>query len=112
MEHADFWAEHRAHEEKMMGLAKLRLGGLTYKKLSALTEEMSPSVLSKNLKPYEKRYKELCEKNLAKLEESLKRIDPDYDYLADPRTALQQNCALLMGGKETMAVLEQLQGLR
>lgn len=110
MEHADFWAEHRAHEEKMMALAKLKLGGVTYKALSALTEE-SPSVLSKNLKPYEKRYKELCEKNLAKLEESLKRNDPDYDYLADPRTVLQQNCALLMGGKGMLTVLEQLKSI-
>lgn len=112
MGHADFWAEHKARQEKMMWLAKLRLDGVTYKALSALTEEGSPSKLSKELKPYEERYKHLCDKNFTKLEESLKRTDPDYDYLADPRTEAQQNFALLMGGKEILTVLKQLEGLK
>jgi len=105
---ADIEREAREHDETMMALAKLRYKGMTYKKLSNLVDNISMQRLSHHLKPYEDRYKRLCEKNLLKLEESLTRDDPDYAYMTDPRTEAQQNFALLMGGAEIKATLEQL----
>lgn len=105
---AEIEREAREHDEMMMGLAKLRYAGMTYKKLSNLVDNVSMQRLSHHLKPYEDRYKRLCEKNLLKLEESLTRDDPDYAYMTDPRTEAQQNFALLMGGAEIKATLEQL----
>jgi hypothetical protein len=95
-------------EQFLMGLAKLKHDGATYTFIGKFLGEYNPSSISKHLKPYEKRYRELLDANFTKLEESLKRNDPDYDYITDPRTVTQQMCALLLGGEEMKQTLEQL----
>ena len=67
--------------------------------------------ISKYVKPYLAKYRELVANNFAKLEQSLKYVDPDYAYMTDPRTVHQQMCALLMGGDEIISTLEQLTGV-
>ena len=94
----------------LMGLAQLKVGGMTYKAIGGLTN-LSPSALGKHLKAYEREYKKLISDNQDRLHQSLVRVDPDYDYMVDQRTVHQQMCALLMGGDEIKSTLEQLTGV-
>lgn len=113
METAESFGEHlweMGWEEKttyLMGLARWRYEGMTYTAIGRLLG-YNPSSISKHLKPYEATYRLQLDTNFTKLENSLKRHDPDYDYLTDPRTVAQQMCALLMGGEEIKSTLEQL----
>ena len=103
---------HDERERYMMGLAKWRMGGrsMTYKAIANILGGYSPSSVSKYLKPYEARYRELCRANHAHLEQILTRVDPDYAYMVDKRTVLQETCALHMGGDEIINTLKQLAG--
>lgn len=94
----------------LMGLAQLKVHGMTYKAIGGLTG-FSQHSLAKHLKQYEYLYKDMCHKNYDRLEQSLKQVDPDYAYMTDPRTVQQQMCALLMGGDEIKSTLEQLTGV-
>lgn len=94
----------------LQGLAKMRVGGMTYKNIAAFIGVSVPGVSNK-LKPYEAQYRELIAMNRAKLEASLNRNDADYEFMVDPRTVTQQMCALLLGGEEVKAVLNQLMNL-
>lgn len=113
METAESFGEHLRkmdwpeQHDYLMGLAKWRYEGMTYTAIGRLLG-CNPSGISKHLKPYEELYKQKLDLNRAKLEQSLKRYDPDYDYLTDPRTVTQQMCALVMGGDEIKQTLEQL----
>jgi hypothetical protein len=103
--------EREEREEYLMGLAQLKVSGMTYKAIGGLTG-FSTTALSKHLKKYEHKYKELCRVNFECLEESLTKVDPDYVYITDKRTIAQQMCALLMGGQEVIDTLEQLAGVQ
>lgn len=94
----------------LMGLAQLKVHGMTYKAIGGLTG-FSQQSLAKYLKQYERMYKDKCHENYDRLERSLKYVDPDYAYMTDPRTVHQQMCALLMGGDEIISTLEQLTGV-
>jgi hypothetical protein len=94
----------------LMGLAQLKVHGMTYKAIGGLTD-IRPASLVTPLKKYERLYKDICCANLDNLEKSLVRVDPDYDYMVDQRTVHQQMCALLMGGDEIKSTLEQLTGV-
>lgn len=99
--------EYLERQKMLRELAKLRVFGMTYKKLSALVD-MSPQRLASLLKSHEITYKEECRKNFETLLTSLQRNDPDYNHMTDPRTVTQQMCALLMGGEEVKSTLQQL----
>ena len=112
METADFWSHvwampHDKREEYLMGLARLKLEGMPYTRMEGFLG-FPASQISKHVKPYLAKYRVFLEGNFAKLEQSLKRNDPDYDYLTDPRTVTQQMCALVMGGEEIKRTLKQL----
>ena len=116
METANTLASHlwgMSYEQEaryLQGLAKMRVGGMTYKNIAAFIGVSVPGV-SKKLKPYEAKYRELIAMNRDKLEASLDRNDADYEFMVDPRTVTQQMCALLLGGEEVKAVLNQLMNL-
>jgi hypothetical protein len=100
-----------AWDEFMMGLAQLKAAGMNYKSLAGMTQ-FSQQKLSSVLKPYEKRYAKICDENFQKLKGSVQRTDPEYDFMIDPRTVLNEMCALLMGGKEIKKTLQQLSDLK
>lgn len=102
-----FINDYIAQQKMMRELAKLRVFGMTYKKLSALVD-MSPQRLASLLKSHEVAYRAEYRKNFQVLLTSLQRNDPDYDHMTDPRTVTQQMCALLMGGEEVKSTLQQL----
>ncbi len=92
----------------LLGLAKWKVEGMTYTKIGSLLGGYSGSEVSRQIKEYVELYKKQLEVNFAKLEASLKRNDPDYDFMVDPRTVTQEMCAMLMGGEEMKQTLEQL----
>lgn len=98
-------------ERYLKGLAKWKHGGMTYEKMASILGGYAASSVAKQVKPYFEDYKRLLDSNFAKLEESLKRNDPDYDYITDRRTVLQEMCALHMGGEEIKMTLNQLMNL-
>ena len=91
----------------LMGLARWKHEGMTYTAMGRLLN-YPPTSISKYLKPFETAYRQHLDLQRTKLEQSLKRNDPDYDYLTDPRTVAQQMYALLMGGEEIKQTLNQL----
>lgn len=103
--------EYLERQKMLRELAKLRVFGMTYKKLSALVD-VSPQRLAGLLKSHEVAYKAECRKNLETLLASLQRNDPDYNHMTDPRTVTQQMCALLIGGEEVKSTLQQLADLK
>ena len=102
------WDERDAY---LMGLAKLKVEGMTYVKIGSLLGGYSGKEIGKNIGGHVGRYERLLDHNFAKLEESLKKNDPDYDYITDRRTVLQEMCALHMGGEEIKMTLNQLMNL-
>ena len=116
MEIVDSFSSHlwglpyEQREEYLMGLARLKTEGMTYTRMGGFIG-FPPNQISKQVKPYLEKYRAFLDANLDKLEASLKRNDPDYDYMIDPRTVTQQMCALLLGGDEVKQTLEQLMNL-
>jgi hypothetical protein len=113
---ADFWSHlwqmpHDQREEYLMGLAKLKLEGMPYTRMEGFLG-FPASQISRHVKPYLATYREFVNDNFAKLEQSLRQVDPDYEYMVDQRTIQQQMCALLMGGQEIIDTLEQLAGVQ
>jgi hypothetical protein len=49
---------------------------------------------------------------MEKIKAALKREDPDYDYITNQRTVIQEMSALAMGGQEVLNILEQLSNLK
>lgn len=93
--------------EYLMGLAQMKLSGMTYKAIGGLTG-YSASDLGKHLCDYISEYRKICRTNFERLEKSLNNDDQDYKYIVDPRTVHQQMCALVMGGQEVIETLKQL----
>ena len=72
---------------------------------------MDPKDVSYICKPLVKRYHERCDVNIEKLNKVLVCPDPEYMFMTDKRTVLQEMCALLIGGNEVKKTLEQLSNL-
>ena len=98
-------------ERYLRELAKWKHGGMTYEKMASILGGYASSSVAKQVRTYLEDYKRLLDRNFAKLEESLKKNDPDYDYITDRRTVLQEMCALHMGGEEIINTLKQLMHL-
>jgi len=95
--------EDRFHK----GLLDWRLSGMSYKAIGAMCN-LSPQKVSAIVAPLRRAYDVRCAANKKKIESILKREDPEYDYMTDKRTVLQEMCALVMGGQEVINTLEQL----
>ena len=116
METADFWSHlwgmpHDKREEYLMGLARLKVEGMPYTRMEGFLG-FPASQISKHVRPYVEKYHAFLNYNFDRLEKSLTTVDPDYQYMTDPRTVQQQMCALLMGGEEIKQTLEQLSDWR
>ena len=93
-------------------LVKMRVGGMSYKDIAAMIGVYRPDSVSKYLKHYEQLYRQEVRDNLQRLEDSIRTPDPDYVYMTDKRTVLQEMCALTMGGAEVVSTLEQLMNVK
>ena len=105
------WAQQRAETNAFHNnLAELWLGGMTYTAIAKM-HGMDPKDVSYICKPLVKRYHERCDVNIEKLNKVLVCPDPEYMFMTDKRTVLQEMCALLIGGNEVKNILEQLSNL-
>ena len=93
------------------GLLDWRLSGMKYKAIGAMCN-LSSQKVSVIIKPLEREYVIRCDANKKKIEAILKREDPDYDYITNQRTVIQEMSALAMGGQEVLNILEQLTNLK
>ena len=89
------------------GLLDWRLSGMKYKAIGAMCN-MSQQKVAAIVNPLKYAYHRRCDANKEKIEAILKREDPDYDFMTDRRTVIQEMCALLLGGEEMKQTLEQL----
>jgi hypothetical protein len=89
------------------GLLDWRLSGMTYKAIGAMCN-MSQQKVAAIVNPLKNAYHRRCNENKEKIEAILKREDPDYDFMTDRRTVIQEMCAMLLGGEEMKQTLEQL----
>jgi hypothetical protein len=104
------WQEWDKEHTFKDGLLEWRLSGMTYKAISAMTG-MTTQKVSALIAPLKHAYDLRCQANIKKIEDSLKRSDPEYDYMVYQKTVVNELCALLMGGDEIKDVLEQLANL-
>ena len=92
------------------GLLEWRLSGMTYKAIAGMTG-MTTQKVSALISPLKHAYDIRCDANIKKIEASLKREDPEYDYMVYQKTVVNELCALLIGGDEIKDVLEQLSNI-
>ena len=92
------------------GLLEWRLSGMTYKAIAGMTG-MTTQKVSSLIAPLKHAYDVRCDANVKKINDSLKREDPEYDYMVYQKTVVNELCALLMGGDEIKDVLVQLSNL-
>ena len=104
------WTEWDKEDKFHQGLLDWRLSGMTYKAIGAMCN-LSQQKVAAIVNPLKHEYDIRCEKNKDKIRAILKREDPEYDFMTDRRTILQEMCALLMGGDEIKNTLEQLTGV-
>ena len=105
--------EERDKEEIFQGdLLNFWVSGMTYKAIGELIGA-KPREASKMLKPLITEYHARCRENLDKLNKAVlcAERNPDYMFMVDQRTVLQEMCALLIGGSEIRETLEQLSNL-
>ena len=101
------WLALDKEHEFTVGLLNLWIDGMPAKSIASMAG-MRTSDLNKKLRPFKEKYFERCKDNCEKIESILKRDDPEYEYLIDQRTKVDNMCALLIGGDEIKDVLEQL----
>jgi hypothetical protein len=106
------WEERDREEVFQGGVLEFWVGGMTYKAIGGLIGAR-PQEVSKMLKPLIAKYHARCHENLDKLNRAVlcAERDPDYVFMVDQRTVLQEMCALLIGGSEIKDILEQLSNL-
>ena len=104
------WTEWDKEDKFHQGLLDWRLSGMTYKAIGAMCN-LSQQKVAAIVNPLKHAYDDRCDKNKDKIMAILKREDPEYDFMTDRRTILQEMCALLMGGDEIKSTLEQLTGV-
>jgi hypothetical protein len=101
------WTEWDKEDTFHRGLLDWRLSGMTYKAIGAMCN-LSPQKVGAIVAPLKHAYDLRCDANKKKIEAILKREDPDYDYITNQRTVIQEMSALAMGGQEVLNILEQL----
>lgn len=104
------WLIWDKEDNFLNGLLDFWIDGMSLKSIAGLSG-MRPQEVSKKIRQKKEEYFERCRTNHAKIERSLNRDDPDYAYLTNQRTKVDNMCALLMGGDEIKDVLEQLANL-
>ena len=105
------WEEWDKEDKFHQGLLDWRLSGMTYKAIGAMCN-LSQQKVAAIVRPLKHDYDIRCDANIEKIETILKREDPDYDYITDRRTLIQEMSALAMGGQEVLNILEQLSNLK
>jgi hypothetical protein len=111
VEAIETWTEWDKEDKFHQGLLDWRLSGMTYKAIGAMCN-LSSQKVSVIIKPLEREHVIRCDANKKKIEAILKREDPDYDYITNQRTVIQEMSALAMGGQEVLNILEQLSNLK
>jgi hypothetical protein len=101
------WTEWDKTDRFHQGLLDWRLSGMTYKAIGAMCN-LSQQKVAAIVRPLKHDYDIRCDANKKKIEAILKREDPDYDYITNQRTVIQEMSALAMGGQEVLNILEQL----
>jgi len=101
------WIEEDNKYKFLYGMMELRLSGMTYKAIGGLCG-MSSQKVSVLIKPLEREYVIRCDENIKKIQDILVRKDPEYDFMTDRRTVIQEMCAMVLGGEEMKQTLEQL----
>ena len=106
------WEQRDKKEMFQGGLLDFWIGGMTYKTIGGLIGAR-PQEVSKILRPLITKYHARCHENLDKLNRAVlgAERDPEYMFMVDQRTVLQEMCALLVGGSEIRETLEQLSNL-
>ena len=84
---------------------------MAFKAIGAMCNLSSQKVAA-IVNPLKHAYDIRCDKNKDKIMAILRREDPDYDYMTDRRTVIQEMSALAMGGQEVLNILEQLSNLK
>ena len=105
------WEEWDKEDKFHQGLLDWRLSGMTFKAIGAMCN-LSPQKVGAIVAPLKHAYDLRCDANKKKIEAILKREDPDYDYITNQRTVIQEMSALAMGGQEVLNILEQLSNLK
>ena len=111
VEAIETWTEWDKEDKFHQGLLDWRLSGMTYKAIGAMCN-LSQQKVAAIVRPLKHDYDIRCDANKKKIEAILKREDPDYDYITNQRTVIQEMSALAMGGQEVLNILEQLSNLK
>ena len=105
------WTEWDKEDTFHRGLLDWRLSGMTYKAIGAMCN-LSPQKVGAIVARLKHAYDLRCSANMEKIRVILRREDPDYDYITNQRTVIQEMSALAMGGQEVLNILEQLSNLK
>ena len=111
VEAIETWTEWDKEDTFHRGLLDWRLSGMNYKAIGAMCN-LSQQKVAAIVRPLKHDYDIRCDANKKKIEAILKREDPDYDYITNQRTVIQEMSALAMGGQEVLNILEQLSNLK
>jgi len=110
VEAIETWTEWDKEDKFHQGLLDWRLSGMTFKAIGAMCN-LSPQRVGAIVAPLKHAYDTRCYANMEKIRVILRREDPDYDYITNQRTVIQEMSALAMGGQEVLNILEQLSNL-
>jgi hypothetical protein len=111
VEAIETWTEWDKEDTFHRGLLDWRLSGMTYKAIGAMCN-LSQQKVAAIVRPLKHDYDIRCDANIEKIRAILRREDPDYDYITNQRTVIQEMSALAMGGQEVLNILEQLSNLK
>ena len=95
---------------KTRSLVEMRKSGMTYQMIASILGHNQSSI-SQYLKVYEAQYDQTVRDNIDKIRESISTVDPDYAYMTDPRTVMQNMSAMHMGREVMFEALNALANL-
>jgi hypothetical protein len=110
----DYDFEQKFFDAHGVELAEMVESGFSYTALhKKLDHRFSKSVVYKNIRRYVDARSEKREYHIRRFTARLQtKLDPDYEYITDPRTMHRELCALLMGGEAVFEALHQLEELK
>jgi len=91
-------------------LLRIHASGATYRSLANMFGH-TPSQYAGLLRAHRSYYQREVENNLAKLKDSLCKVDPSYTVATNPETALQNMCAMYIGREMMKDALNELANL-